>query len=494
MHTPSARNVTAEGPVRLSLGYKVQWGVAALGTSFLSGTYGALLPIFYQDYLGLTARWIAIASTIYAIWNALNDPLFGYITDSTKSRLGRRIPYMRYTAPFLALTFILVWFAPQGAGQRSVFVWMLATMLLYDTAYTIIGLAYSALLPEITESDAERNGLQISSSLFGLLGMILGFVVPDFFRPKAGTAPSFLPLQISMIVVGIFSATMIIITTFRVRERPEFHVGDEPLKLGPALRSTFTSRSFLILVAQNFMSILMQSLLLGAVFYAADYVLQINAMLLVACLFVPLIIGVPVTTLIRRRLGVAGAQQLLLLVAGVALTLIMVVPTSLIPLCLVAAGFGLAGPQTLTNVLFAQVADEDELRSGVRREGAFFGVNALLTKPAQSLALALIPFMLQVTGFITREANQGQITLDQPTRALWGIKALLGLIPGVAMLLGALILRWYPLRGDRLSEIQKEILVLHAQKQEAQAARLSSLRKPALERGSPGVSAPCEGC
>lgn len=100
---------------RLSLGYRVQWGVAALGTSIVSGTYGALLPIFYQDYLGLTARWIAIASTIYAIWNAINDPLFGYITDSTKSRLGRRIPYMRFTAPFLALTFILVWLAPQKA-------------------------------------------------------------------------------------------------------------------------------------------------------------------------------------------------------------------------------------------------------------------------------------------------------------------------------------------------------------------------------------------
>ncbi len=465
-----AQKVPAEGAVKLKLGYKVQWGVAALGTSFVSGTYGALLPIFYQDYLGLTARWIAIASTVYAIWNAINDPLFGYITDSTKSRMGRRIPYMRYTAPFLALTFILVWFAPQRAGQGAIFAWMLAAMLLYDTAYTIVGLAYSALLPEVTESDAERNGLQISSSLFGLLGMILGFVVPDFFRPKAGTSLSFAPLQISMIVVGVFSATMIILTTLRVRERPEFHELDKPLKLGPALKYTLTSRSFLILVAQNFMSILMQSLLLGALFYAADYVLQMNAMILVGCLFVPLIIGVPITTLIRRQLGVVGAQRLLLFIAGVALLLIMVVPTSLIPLCLIVAGFGLSGPQTLTNVLFAQVTDEDELRSGVRREGAFFGVNALLTKPAQSVALALLPFVLQATNFVTREANQGQITLNQPSNALWGIKALIGLIPGIAMILGAVILQWYPLRGDYLAKVQREVLSLHAKKRAAQEA------------------------
>src|SRR5690606_156437 len=137
---------------------------------------------------------------------------------------------------------------------------------------------------------AERNGLQISSSLFGLLGMILGFLIPDLFRPKAGTSPSFGPLQVSMIAVGLFSGLMILITTLKVRERPEFHEVDQPLSLKAALKYTFTSKSFLILVAANFMSILMQSLILGAIFYTADYVLQINAMLLVACLFVPLLI------------------------------------------------------------------------------------------------------------------------------------------------------------------------------------------------------------
>jgi Na+/melibiose symporter-like transporter len=88
------------GPVKLSLGYKIVWGVAALGNALIAGIYGAMLPIFYQDYLGLAARWIAIASIVYAIWNAINDPLFGYITDNTRSRHGRRIPYMRFTAPF----------------------------------------------------------------------------------------------------------------------------------------------------------------------------------------------------------------------------------------------------------------------------------------------------------------------------------------------------------------------------------------------------------
>lgn len=465
-------------PVRLSKGYKFTWGLAGLGTSFIAGTYGALLPIFYQDYLGLTAKWIAIASAIYAIWNAINDPIFGYITDNTRFKRGRRVPYMRFTAPFLALTFILVWFAPRGIGNTALFIWMLVTMLLYDTCYTIIGLVYSALLPEVSESDSERNGLQISSSLFGLLGTLLGFIVPDLFRPKVGTELAFVPLQMAMIAIGILSAFLIILTTLKVKERPEFTQVDKPIPLGRAIGFTFTSKSFLILVAQNFMSILMSSLVMGVLFYLADYVLQINTMVVLVCVFVPLIMGVPITAFFRKRFGVVGAQQILLLIAGIGLTAIVFVPTPLILVCMAMAGFGLAGPQTLTNVLFGQVADEDELRSGVRREGAFFGVNALITKPAQSIALALIPFILETTHFVTREANNGVIFLDQPATALFGIKVLIGLIPGVALIIGAGLLYWYPIKGKRLAEIKDKVLELHAAKHELlEKLNLSSTQK-----------------
>lgn len=472
---------SAPQAVKLSLGYKITWGIAALGTSLISGVFGALLPIFYQDYLGLSAKWISIASLIYAIWNALNDPLFGYISDSTRSKRGRRIPYMRYTAPFLAATFVLVWLAPRHAGDFSLFLWMLVSMVLYDGCYTMIGLVYSALLPEVTESDTQRNHLQISSSLFGLLGTLLGFLIPDFFRPKAGMEPSFFPLQIAMVVVAVTGMLLIIATTFKVKERPEFTQVDKPLKLTDQIKYTFTSKSFLVLVSQNFMSILVSSLVIGSMFYLADYVVQKSTIFLLVFIFVPLIGGVPLTNLIRSKIGVVHAQQLLLFIAGIGLVSLTFVPTALVPACLALAGFGLAGPQTLTNVLFAEVADEDELRSGVRREGAFFGVNALITKPAQSLALALPPIILEATNFVTRESNNNVIFLDQPASAIFGIRVFVGLIPGIAMLLGALILFLFPLRGERLAKMQAEVLALHARKKaelEMREPRLPEISQP----------------
>jgi GPH family glycoside/pentoside/hexuronide:cation symporter len=189
-----------------------------------------------------------------------------------------------------------------------------------------------------------------------------------------------------------------------------------------------------------------------------------NTIILLAFIFIPLIGGVPITNIIRKKMGLVQAQQLLLLIAGLGLIALTFVPNALIPVCLVLVGFGLSGPQTLTNILFAEVADEDELRSGVRREGAFFGINAMLTKPAQSLALALPPFILEATHFITRESNNNVIFLDQPASALFGIKVFIGLIPGIAVLLGALILFWFPLRGARLEKMQHDLLELHAEK------------------------------
>jgi GPH family glycoside/pentoside/hexuronide:cation symporter len=480
---PVSRPAAASGR-HLSVGYKIVFGIGALGSNLIAGVYSALLPIFYQDYLGLTAGWIATASLVYALWNAINDPLFGYITDNTRTRWGRRIPYMRFTAPFLALTFILVWFAPQGAGDRALFLWMLATMLLYDTCYTIIGLTYSSLVPELTESDAERNGLQISYSLFMLLGTLLGFVIPDLFRPKSGEL-SVLPLQMAMVGVGVFGMLMILFTTLKVRERPEFTRVDRPLAFWPSLRFTFASRSFLVLVSANFMSVLVASLLTSMVFYLADYVVKVNTLVLLACIFVPLIGGVPLTPLFRRRFGVVGANQALMLIGATGLLLIPVVPVAAIPACLALVGFGLSGPQTLTNVLYGQVVDEDELRSGVRREGAFFGANALLTKPAQSIALALTPFVLELSGFVSRSANLGVVAV-QPAGAVLGIKLVSGLLPGVALLLGALILSAYPLRGRYLDEIKAGVLALHAQKEQA-------LERQSTEEAGALIFTPAEG-
>jgi GPH family glycoside/pentoside/hexuronide:cation symporter len=442
---------------------KLIWSLASLGGAIISGVYAALLLYFYQVYLSLDAIFIVIAAAIYAIWNAINDPLFGYISDSKSyKKLGRRIPYMRFTAPFLGFWFILVWFVPITWTEIYIFLWMLVTMLLYDTGYTIVFLVYSALLPEITESDWERGEFQKYSSLFYLIGVIIGFVVPELLRPKVGQV-SLIPLYIGVIIIGIFGTICILITSYRFKERPEFTLVDKPLALTESIKNTFKSKSFLILTSANFMSIFMQQILLGLMFYMADYVMKVSTLFLIIAVFLGLLIGTVFANIFAGKLGVVKANQMLLIISAVSLIMLPFMPEFLIYINLFFAGFGISGPLVLTNVLFAQVADEDETKCGVRREAMFFGVNAFVTKPAQSLALGLAPLLLQMSGFLTPRPG-GEIILDQPASAIFMIKVVVGLIPGIALLIGAIILKWFPLKGEYLKEIQGKVLKMHEEK------------------------------
>lgn len=450
---------------RLSFANKLFYGLASLGTATISSIFAALLPIFYQDYLGLSARWIGIASAIYAIWNAFNDPIFGFITDRTRTKWGRRIPYMRFTAPFLGLTFILVWFAPEGAGEVQLFWWMLVTMLLFDTCYTIIGLVHGALMPELSESDIERNQLSIAGALFGLAGYILGFLLPDFFRPTAGDDASLLNLRIAMVVVGVLSAFVIILATFRIKERREFSLVDDPLEFWESLRHTLANVPFWFFVTMNFMLTLMNSMSTGAVFYLADYVTQTSTFALLVFIFVPVGLGIPLANLVVKRIGLVRGQQLYMFISGLGLVSLAFIPVNMIYISLILTGLGMSGQQSITYNILALVIDDDEVNTGKRREGAFYGANALITKPAQSLALFLTAFILEQTGFVTRAMNFGEIFLDQPESALIGIRSIVGLIPGLALWIAVVILFFFPLRGERLAQLKQKVLEIHAEKE-----------------------------
>jgi len=192
-------------------------------------------------------------------------------------------------------------------------------MLLYDTGYTIIGLVHGALMPELSESDVERNQLSISSALFGMVGYIFGFLLPDMFRPQAGMDPSLLNLRLSMVAVGIITTFLVILTTLKVKERREFTIVDTPLKFWESLRYTLTNTSFWVFVTMNFLLTFMNSIATGAIYYLADYVTQTSTMILLIYLFVPIALGIPLANPMVKKFGLMRAQQIYLLIGGIGL-------------------------------------------------------------------------------------------------------------------------------------------------------------------------------
>ena len=453
---------------QLSSRTKMAFGLAQLGMAVIGGVYTAMLTKFFQDNMGLDQKWIGVAMIIYAVWNAINDPIFGEITDRTKSKLGRRIPYLRYTAPFYALTFAAIWFCPENASQILKFWWMLVTMLLYDTCFTIIGLVHGTFMPELSESDIERGKLSIVAALFGLLGTLLAFIIPEFVRPGGtGEHASLTPFRMAMLAVGIVCSAMIFYASFVIKERREFSAEANQLHWWQAIKSTLTNKSFIIYVITSFMCTFMFAVAMGAIYYLSDYVYQspFGVFPLLGALFIPLTIGVPLVIYPLQRWEAAKVWRGYLILCAIGFSLVYFLPTPLLPLAIAIAGFGYSGNQVVNYIVLSQVVDDDELRTGMRREGSYLGANALVTKPAQSLAIWITAFILTQTAFVTTQANGGVPFLNQPESPRMGIRALVGLIPGISLALGALALTWFPLKGKLLEDQKQRILALHAEKQ-----------------------------
>jgi GPH family glycoside/pentoside/hexuronide:cation symporter len=225
----------------------------------------------------------------------------------------------------------------------------------------------------------------------------------------------------------------------------------------------------------------MQSLIIGSMFYLADYVTQSSSILLLVAAFVPLILGIWMVPKLSAKFGVVRADQILLTIGATGLLLLTFVPAIIIYLSLALAGIGLVGPLVLTNVMFAQVIDEDELKTGVRktgvrREAIYFGINAFITKPAQSVALALPAILLTLAHFVPRIDGVTQ-TQTHPADVDFAIRTFMGLIPAIALYIEVLILQFYPLKGEYLAKVQKEILVLHDEKH-AKLMELEKQQKP----------------
>ena len=249
---------------------------------------------------------------------------------------------------------------------------------------------------------------------------------------------------------------------------------DKPIPWWKAIKSTLINKSFIVYVITSFMCTFMFAVAMGAIFYLSDYVYQstYGVFPLLGALFIPLTIGVPLVAIPLKHWEASKVWSAYLLICAVGFSLIYFVPVALIPVAMALAGFGYSGNQVVNYIVLSQVVDEDEIKTGVRREGSYLGANALVTKPAQSVAIYITALILAETAFVTTQANGGVPFLNQPESAQMGIRALVGLIPGITLFLGAVALFWFPIKGKKLMDQQQTILEMHAVKE----AKLASMQ------------------
>ncbi len=455
-------NLTPTQEEHVPIQSRIWISIADSATAILQSLVAAsALTYYFVKLRGLDAGLAGIVWLIFGIWNAVNDPLLGYISDRTKSSLGRRLPYIRYGSPIFALAFILLWVAFPGSdgSQTWMFIQMLGGLFIYDTLYTSIATNIYIMPYEMAISNKARSTIFIWKIIFMVFSIVVPMVL-ERFKPDVGDAAGIASFRWLMVAFGIGMAVLIFFSTFFYREKHFTQDQQQPPFL-TAFKDCFTNRSFVVFETISFTVIFAQTALMQGIWLYFDEI-PVPGLPLYAALAVGIIGGVVLWINRREKWGIKTSTRImsLLFAAGCFFLLVggrFVVPAALGFLCF---GFGFAGGMYLIPLMNGDVVDFDEHKTGLRREGMYAGINSFITKPAISIAQWALLTIITAFGY-----NQALAKGAQSVTAQTGV--LVGWVAptGILLVLCFFALAFYPLAGKQWEETKKELSLRHRQKE-----------------------------
>lgn len=423
------------------------------------------LLFFYTSVVGLRADYAGYALGLAVLWDAVTDPVMGFVSDRTRSRWGKRRPWILLGSFALALAFAALFSPPNLDSQFSKFLYLIIAYMGVNTAMTLAAIPHAALGGELSFERDERTELFGWRMLFRYGGFLLAVILLGLFSGGEGAeGMSSQGATRFAMVIGVVAILAAVGTVYAVgkRDRPAViptHVttGGASRILGflranwSAVRNpVFLPLLLAFIVAQAGRTI---NASLALPYYTVRLGLaEQDVFLYVLVLF--MFIAAPAIAVwvwLARRFGkkwpaFGGALSLGLLTS----VMYLVMPAGkLWPPMLFAAGIGgfLISSAVLFDALVADIVDYDELKSGEHREGLYFGVWMLATKFARALGLAATGHLLAFTGY-----QEG--ATEQAPEVGWRLTLLFGPGVGVCFVIAAVIFMWMPLSDEKHRRIQ----------------------------------------
>ncbi len=430
----------------------ILYSLSSLGLSLVAFTFTTYVGFFYIDTVGLPPRWIGWGLFAFSWWNAINDPLMGIISDRTRTRWGRRIPYIAAASVPLGLFFALLWQPPAWDDPRVVYLWFFILVVLYDSAYSLVHLNVSALFPEMFHSLQERARVSTWRQWFNSVGLLAGSALTPILVQMWGWA------RVG-ITYGLVTVTTLLLSLLGSVEVAAYsRLGTLPLTQTVAV--ALRNGPFLLFLGILFALRMGLTLVIAVMPFYAKYNLHAGPGGLTWLLGVPIVSVLLLMPLWRRVVTFLGARRSLL--AGALLTMAGTFPLALtddLPVALgllVLAGAGLGGLFVTPDILLADVVDYDFVLHGKRREGIFIGVSNFVTRLPNTVQALMVGEVLARSGYVAG-------VFQQTTSTIWGIRTLTGIVPALAMAALAVMAWKYPLDGERLARIKEEAKALRDQ-------------------------------
>lgn len=436
----TARGAMSAG-IRLPLKTKLGFGVCDLGGNLFFTAMGFWSLYYLTDVVGVPAAAAGFAVMVGKLWDAATDPMMGFLSDRTRSRWGRRRPYLLFGAVPLFLAMWYFFTNPRIEGPVALTAWAALALCFLNTAYTVVNIPYNSLTPELTSDYHERSSLNGYRFGFAVFGTMIGAsaVLP--------LANAFATLDLGFSVVGaVMGATMMCtaLLTFAAVREPD-HSSEPRPKDGffETFGTVFKNPHYVKVLLTYALNLTALTFVQGILAYYFKYLYRDESQTTIA---MALLLGVamvciPISVVVSKRIGKKRTYQFALLVLALSCMTIFFLghifgPIFFIGMMVVAGvgvGFGYVAP-------FAMVPDAVEYEAattGKRREGAYYGMWTFTSKLGTSLAVASTGFILGLADYIAPDAANALPI--QPESTLFAIRLLIGPIPA-AVFIGAIVL------------------------------------------------------
>lgn len=372
--------------------------------NYAIGMFGTSIPInmlktfafaFYVLGLGVTTQQWAAMLLIYTFIDAIDNPIYGFLSDRTRSRWGRRRPWLAIGTPLLILAFIAFYNIPAFLKGDAVFAYAMLFYILAGTLDSVINANYGALFPELFRDDMVRAKTNAMRQAFQLVAMIISIALTPMVTKALGYG-------LTAIVYGILGGIVILYMTFTCREKDP-----EPEEAKPglvqALKDLATNRKFWIAGLANAFYSAAMSLVMASVTFYVEYALGLSSgqsTFLLAAVLLIAIAGVSGWVWLVKKFSLIPVWRAALAVLAVAFVpLYFAASLEMAVLFSAFVGFGFAGVITTMDLIGARIMDEDTQRHGLRREGMISSamgfmnrLNGLFTSAAYLLVTAIYGF------------------------------------------------------------------------------------------------------
>ncbi len=443
---------------KLSVWTKLKFGIGDFGISAITALLQFYMLFYYTDVVGIDPGIAGTAILVGKLtWDMVNDVLFGYLEDKTRSRWGRRRPYLILCPIPLALSFWLLLSLPAGMSNVAAFFAIIGTFILFDTFNTLLGTAYSAMTAEMTMDYDERTSVSTYRMMFNVVGYILGAgiatMLADTISKSTGVSVREAWGSVGLIFGAVGAVTSLIPGLF-VRNKPA--VESEPTKMPPvkAILSTFRNKPFVsYIVISSIMSTaftLVTTMLPYFLIYQMD--MGSTQTLVMLLMLGTLAIFLVPCSKVSGRIGKAKTYALGIGIACAALLVAFVLPSGAgLPIYLVAAvaGLGFSSQWVCPHSMIPDCIEYDELATGERREGIYYGMNGMAGKVTGALGSAICGWGLSLTGYVEN-------AVQTPT-ALLGIRVMFALLPAILLLICVPLLIKYPITRESHAKVVEEL-------------------------------------